>query len=49
MDEEILSEIALIDGELERRRKQNVLARYNAGRRKHKKQMAFHRCKKRNR
>ena len=49
MDEEILSEIALIDGELERRRKQNELARYNAGRRKHKKQMAFHRCKKRNR
>ena len=49
MDEEILSEIARIDGELERRRKQNVLARYNAGRRKHKKQMAFHRCKKRNR
>ena len=49
MDEEILSEIALIDGELERRRKQNVLARYNAGRRKHKKQMAFHMCKKRNR
>ncbi len=44
-----MNEIARIDGELERRRKQNVLARYNSGRKKHKKQMAFHRCKKRNR
>ncbi len=47
--EEIIDEIAAIDGELKRRRAQNKLSQYNSGRKKHKKQLAFHRCKKRNR
>ena len=46
---EILYKITAIERELARRRESDNLARYNAGRRKHKKQMAFHRCKKRNR
>ena len=46
---EILYKITAIERELARRREGDHLARYNAGRRKHKKQMAFHRCKKRNR
>lgn len=47
--EETLRRIAEIDRELKRRRDDGELKAYNAGRRKHKKQMAFHRCKKRNR
>ncbi|MGN0804188.1 MAG: terminase large subunit domain-containing protein [Candidatus Coproplasma sp.] len=48
--EEILSRIEQIDRELNRRKKeQGALASYNTGRKKHKKQMAFHKCKKRNR
>ena len=47
--EEILNSIAAIDAELERRRAQNKLSGYNSGRKKHKKQLALHRCKKRNR
>ncbi len=46
---EILSRLAEIDKELERRRKDDKLSGYNAGRKKHKKQIAFHKCKKRNR
>ena len=38
-----------IEAEQRRRAQENALARYNAGRIKHKKQIAFHRCKKRNR
>ncbi len=44
---EITERIAAIDRELERRRKSDRLAQYNAGRKKHKKQIAFHKCKKR--
>lgn len=47
--QEILERIARIDAILAARKKNNKLARYNSGRKKHKKQMAFHRCKKRNR
>lgn len=47
--EDILSAVARIDRELERRRLSNRLTFYNSGRKKHKKQLAFHRCKKRNR
>ncbi len=47
--EEILKRIAEIDGELKKRRETNMLNFYNVGRKKHKKQLAFHKCKKRNR
>ena len=47
--EDIIRAIAAIDAELEKRRAQNKLAGYNTGRKKHKKQLAFHKCKKRNR
>lgn len=48
--EEILNRIAFIDGELKRRRAESgELDKYNKGRKKHKKQLAFHKCKKRNR
>lgn len=49
MKEEILNALAEVDRELERRRADNKLAKYNTGRKKHKKQLAFHKCKKRNR
>lgn len=46
--EEILSRIAEIDRELARRKKDTAaLDNYNSGRKKHKKQLAFHKCKKR--
>ena len=38
-----------VEAELARRRASDKLARYNTGRKKHKKQLAFHKCKKRNR
>ncbi len=44
-----MKRIAEIDAELERRRDDAALCSYNTGRKKHKKQIAFHRCKKRNR
>ena len=48
--EEIVCRLAEIDGELKRRREGSAaLKSYNSGGKKHKKQMAFHRCKKRNR
>jgi phage terminase large subunit-like protein len=47
--EEILSKIAEIDREINKRAKDNKLADYNSGKRKHKKQVEFHKCKKRNR
>jgi len=47
--EEILKRIALIERELERRKADDKLSGYNKGRKKHKKQMLFHKCKKRNR
>ena len=47
--EEILKRIAEIDGEIKRRRGDGAITAYNAGRKKHKKQLQFHKCKKRNR
>lgn len=47
--DEILLKLNALDREIEKRRKADHLARYNAGRVKHKKQLAFHKCKKRNR
>ncbi len=46
---EILQKIQAIEREQKKRAEQDALARYNTGRKKHKKQLAFHRCKKRNR
>ncbi len=47
--EDIITRIAEIETELKRRRGADNLSRYNAGKKKHKKQIAFHKCKKRNR
>ena len=47
--QEIIDRIAGIDAILAARAKGNKLLAYNSGRKKHKKQLAFHRCKKRNR
>ena len=47
--EEILNRLAQIEYELKRRRKSEKLDSYNTGKKKHKKQIAFHKCKKRNR
>ncbi len=47
--EDILRRIAEIDAELKRRRQKSKIELYNSGRTKHKKQMAFHKCRKRNR
>lgn len=49
MTEEIVRRIREIEAEQAARRGTDKLLSYNAGRKKHKKQMAFHRCKKRNR
>ncbi len=46
---EILQKIHAIELEQKKRSEFDALARYNTGRKKHKKQLAFHRCKKRNR
>ena len=45
----ILEKIASIDRELARRKESDVLARYNSGDKVHEKQLAFHKCQKRNR
>lgn len=47
--EEILNRISEIDKELSKRKKNDRLRGYNSGKKKHKKQLAFHKCKKRNR
>ncbi len=46
---EIVERIRLIEKEQAIRRAQDALSRYNTGRKKHKKQVEFHKCKKRNR
>lgn len=48
-EREAIRRILEIEAEQRRRAEENPLAHYNAGRVKHKKQIAFHRCKKRNR
>ncbi len=48
--EEILKRLAEVENELKKRRRDGEnLASYNSGKKKHKKQIAFHKCKKRNR
>ena len=47
--EDILKRISEIDEELARRRKDDRLTAYNNGKKKHRKQILFHKCKKRNR
>lgn len=49
MGRDISERIAEIEREQKRRYDANAIFRYNAGRKKHKKQIAFHKCKKRNR
>ncbi len=46
---DIVEKIVEIEGELKRRRSEDGLAGYNAGEKKHLKQLAFHKCRKRNR
>ena len=49
MNKEIFLKIKKIEQEQSSRYKKNTLLRYNQGKKKHKKQIAFHKCKKRNR
>ena len=46
---DIVERLYKIEAEMVRRQAENRLAGYNTGRKKHKKQIAFHKCKKRNR
>ena len=46
---EIMNKILAIEREQEKRRRSDELMRYNRGKRVHKKQIAFHKCRKRNR
>ncbi len=48
-ESELSLKLRAVEGELARRRASDNLAKYNAGRKKHKKQIAFHKCRKRNR
>ncbi len=48
-EEEIVSKLLAIEGEERRRGGKGPLELYNTGRKKHKKQIAFHKCQKRNR
>ena len=46
---EIVEKLRLIEGELKKRKENDFLAAYNSGEKKHLKQLAFHKCQKRNR
>ncbi len=46
---ELVEKIKRIEEEQRRRRESDTLSRYNVGKKIHKKQLAFHKCKKRNR
>lgn len=46
---DIVEKVCKIEKELRRRKEEDLLAAYNAGEKKHEKQLAFHRCPKRNR
>ncbi len=48
-DSEIVSKILKIEQEIKRRQDDGLIASYNKGKKKHKKQLAFHRAKQRNR
>lgn len=49
MQREIIEKIKKIEKEQMRRYQNDTLLRYNAGKKKHKKQIKFHKCKKKNR
>ena len=49
MQENIISKIKKIEKEQQKRYDNNLILRYNQGKKVHKKQVAFHKCKKRNR
>ena len=49
MQVEILYKLQLVEKELEKRKIDDFLSHYNKGRKKHKKQMLFHKCNKKNR
>ncbi len=49
MDNSVILKIKEIEKEQKRRYDNNLILRYNTGKKKHKKQLAFHKCKKRNR
>ena len=49
MREEILYKLKLVENELVKRKSDDFLSHYNKGRKKHKKQMQFHKCNKKNR
>ena len=49
MQREAINKIKQIEREQQRRYDNNLILRYNTGKKKHKKQVAFHKCKKRNR
>ncbi|MBQ9782134.1 MAG: terminase family protein, partial [Clostridia bacterium] len=49
MQREIIERIKKIEKEQMRRYKNDLLLRYNTGKKKHKKQLLFHKCKKKNR
>ena len=46
---EIVEKLCRVEAELKKRKREDRLAAYNSGEKKHEKQLAFHRCKKRNR
>ncbi len=46
---DIVEKLCLVEAELNRRKQGDRLALYNSGEKKHEKQLAFHKCKKRNR
>ena len=46
---EIVERLIEIEAELKKRKSLGFLENYNTGKKKHKKQIAFHKCKKRNR
>ncbi len=48
-DNELALKLRAVEAEIARRRAADKLAAYNKGKKKHKKQLAFHKCKKRNR
>ena len=47
--EDIVKRLLAVEAELKKRGDEGALANYNKGRKRHKKQLAFHKCKKRNR
>lgn len=46
---EAVRDLKFIDAEIKKRAEKNKLSQYNTGKKVHKKQLAFHKCKKRNR